>query len=225
MDQPPTIDIFLFAAARQRQGAAHITLELSGPTSLTALRSLMAARFPALAELLPQCRVAINETFAPDDLLVRPGDTVAIIPPVSGGTDRKRAWLSEHPLHLRAVLAEVEHAGAGGIVTFQGTVRANSCGHTITHLHYSAYAVMAEREMARIVSEVEAAVEHARVAVAHRIGTLHVGELAVAIAASAPHRAEAFEACRQTIEALKRDVPIWKQEFSTTGASWFGQGP
>ena len=73
--------------------------------------------------------------------------------------------------------------------------------------------------------ENKAEIEGSRVAIHHRVGRLEVGETAVVIAASAPHRAEAFAACREAIEALKRDVPIWKREIADDGAVWIGQGP
>jgi molybdopterin synthase catalytic subunit len=79
--------------------------------------------------------------------------------------------------------------------------------------------------MRRIVGRIESLWPGTAVAIHHRVGRLFVGETAVLIAVSAPHRAEAFEACREAIEALKREVPIWKREVSTVGATWIGRGP
>jgi molybdopterin synthase catalytic subunit len=133
--------------------------------------------------------------------------------------------LTDRPLELAPVVDAVEHRGAGGVVTFVGNVRENSHGKTIEHLEYEAYGPMAVRVMADIAAKIEADIEGTRVAIHHRVGRLEIGEAAVVIAASAPHRAEAFAACRDAIEALKRDVPIWKKEIDTDGASWIGRGP
>jgi MoaE-MoaD fusion protein len=156
------------------------------------------------------------------DRVGRPSE-IALVPPVSGGHDG-RYVVTERPLVLATVVAAVTHPGAGGIATFIGNVRGESRGKPIDHLDYEAYVPMAEASRAAIAGAIEARIQGSRVAIHHRIGRLAIGESAVIIAASAPHRAEAFEACRDAIEALKRDVPIWKREHATDGTSWFGRG-
>jgi molybdopterin synthase catalytic subunit len=104
-------------------------------------------------------------------------------------------------------------------------VRSSSRGITVEKLEYSAYRAMAIKEMTRLVKEIEAEIPGARVAVEHRTGSLVVGDLAVVIAAAAPHRAEAFTACRAMIDRLKDSVPIWKKEFGDDGSTWVGLGP
>jgi molybdopterin synthase catalytic subunit len=84
---------------------------------------------------------------------------------------------------------------------------------------------MAERKLAEIAGQIEGEMAGVRVAIVHRVGTLQVGELAVVIAASAPHRAQAFEACRAAIDRLKESVPIWKKEIAEDGEEWIGLGP
>ena len=113
----------------------------------------------------------------------------------------------------------------GGIVTFTGMVRRHSRGVAVDHLEYEAYGPMAVREMTRLCDEIEAEIAGARLAVEHRVGTLQIGDLAVVIAAAAPHRAEAFAACRAMIDRLKDRVPIWKKEFGDDGSEWVGLGP
>jgi molybdopterin synthase catalytic subunit len=126
------------------------------------------------------------------------------------------ARLTEHPLDLASLLASVGAADRGGIASFVGLVRDHHAGREVKRLEYSAYAPMAEAECAAIVTEAETKWP-VRVALSHRIGTLEVGEAAVA----APHRGEAFEACRYVIEELKRRVPIWKREWYADGsADW-----
>jgi molybdopterin synthase catalytic subunit len=113
----------------------------------------------------------------------------------------------------------------GGLVTFTGMVRRHSRGTTVDHLEYEAYGTMAVREMTRLCDEIEAEIAGVRLAVEHRTGRLEIGELAVVIAAAAPHRAEAFTACRAMIDRLKDRVPIWKKEVGDDGAEWIGLGP
>jgi molybdopterin synthase catalytic subunit len=113
----------------------------------------------------------------------------------------------------------------GGIVTFLGAVREQARGQSIRHLEYEAYAGMAEREMDKIAATVAERWPGTRVAIAHRVGQLAIGELAVVIAAASAHRAEAFEACRFTIDTLKETVPIWKKEFAESGDYWVDNRP
>jgi molybdopterin synthase catalytic subunit len=109
---------------------------------------------------------------------------------------------------------------AGGLVTFVGAVRDHSRGHSIKFLEYEAYPEMAEREMQKIADEAAERWPGTRVAIAHRIGHLEIGDAAVVIAAASPHRAAAFEACRFAIDTLKQTVPIWKKEVATDGEYW-----
>jgi molybdopterin synthase catalytic subunit len=125
-------------------------------------------------------------------------------------------------LSVDAVVGAVKHPGAGAVVTFLGAVREENDGHRVTLLEYEAYASMAIAEMRRIKEELERELSGVRVAVHHRVGSLVVGELAVVCAASAPHRAEAFAACRALIDRVKARVPIWKREHGPNGPYWVG---
>jgi molybdopterin synthase catalytic subunit len=133
-----------------------------------------------------------------------------------------KAELRRTPLDLREVVEAVGHAGAGAIDVFVGVVRDTNEGHTVTRLDYEAYATMAELEMTRIGEEIEKEINGARVAVLHRVGSLAVGDAAVVCAASAPHRGEAFVACRALIDRIKARVPIWKREHGPDGSAWVG---
>jgi molybdopterin synthase catalytic subunit len=121
---------------------------------------------------------------------------------------------------IDAIVQSVWHAGAGGIVTFEGTVRDNARGKRVRYLQYDAYPEMAEQEMAKIAAEVERRWGTDRVALVHRIGRLEIGEVSVVVAVACPHRAEAFEACRYAIDTLKAAVPIWKKEVAEDGEEW-----
>jgi molybdopterin synthase catalytic subunit len=125
-------------------------------------------------------------------------------------------------LSVDEAVAHVSRGGAGAVCVFLGTVRDHSEGHAVERLEYHAYASMARTELERIAREVESMAEGVRVAALHRMGSLGVGEIAVVCSASAPHRAEAFEAARALIEAIKVRVPIWKREQGPDGTSWIG---
>jgi molybdopterin synthase catalytic subunit len=133
--------------------------------------------------------------------------------------------VESQPIDVARVLAAVEGPGEGGVVLFLGRVRDEARGRRVRQLDYDAYEGMALSELAEL--ERLALAEHgaARVALVHRIGRLTVGELAVAIAVAAPHRAQAFDACRWLIDALKQRVPIWKKEWYADGSEWVSDRP
>jgi molybdopterin synthase catalytic subunit len=130
--------------------------------------------------------------------------------------------LSGTALSVDAALAAVRHAGAGGVAVFIGMVRDENEGRPVTRLEYEAYAPMALAEMRRICEELAREVDGVNLAVMHRTGDLAVGDIAVVCAASAPHRGEAFAACRKLIDRIKARVPIWKREHGPDGAYWVG---
>ncbi len=218
------ITVLYFAVFRERLGRADEALELPAGTSAGGAIARLAALHPTIAQLAGRFRVAVNQEMVDDAHVLADGDELALIPPVAGGSGR-HVVLSAEPLSLDRCIAAVSAPGSGGIVTFTGMVRDRSHGATIDHLEYEAYAPMALRVMTALCDEIEAELPGTRLAVEHRVGTLQIGELAVAIAAAAPHRAEAFAACRAMIDRLKDRVPIWKKEFGTDGETWVGLGP
>jgi molybdopterin synthase catalytic subunit len=132
------------------------------------------------------------------------------------------AEIRDDAIDIGSVVARVARPGAGGIDVFVGCVRDENDGRAVVLLEYEAYVPMALAEMNRIGEEIERKTEGVRVAAAHRVGALRVGDLAVVCAASAPHRAEAFAACRALIDEIKHRVPIWKREHGPEGAYWVG---
>lgn len=107
----------------------------------------------------------------------------------------------------------------GAYVLFVGVVRNHSRGRAVTGLEYQVYAPMAEKQMNRLVEEVKTR-WGLTCSILHRYGPIAVGEAAVVVCVSSAHRAEAFDACRWTIDTLKADVPIWKKEFAADGTYW-----
>ena len=125
-------------------------------------------------------------------------------------------------LSLDEMVAAVSHPGAGGIATFVGVVRDLNDGRAVSLLEYEAYGTMAESELTRILEALPLEIPELRVAATHRVGALRVGDAAVICAASAPHRDEAFRACRLLIDRIKATLPIWKREHGPDGPYWVG---
>jgi len=222
--------VLYFAVFREKLGREDDVLALPAGACVRDAIAALAARHDGIAKLSGKFRVAVNEDFADDDRELAEGDEIALIPPVAGGIDAtphagRHVQLLATPLSLDRCLAAVSGAGMGGIVTFTGMVRRHSRGVAVDHLEYEAYGTMAVREMTRLCDEIEAEIAGTKLAVEHRMGRLEVGDIAVVIAAAAPHRAEAFTACRAMIDRLKDRVPIWKKEVGDDGAEWVGLGP
>jgi molybdopterin synthase catalytic subunit len=217
------VRIRLFGAAREAAGAKEMTVSLPDGARISDAKARLVTDLPALVPLFRRLAVSRNRAIVTDDAALADGDEIALLPPVSGGCGEaagRRCRLSEAPLDVSAVVARVAGPGIGGIVTFVGTVRDEARGRAIRRLEYEAYPEMAEEEMERIAEEAAARFPGARVAMDHRAGALAIGEIAVVVVAGAPHRAEAFDACRFAIDTLKQRVPIWKKEIATDGEYW-----
>ncbi len=128
--------------------------------------------------------------------------------------------ITREPLDRNALVAAITHPGVGGIVVFEGVVRDNARGKQVRYLEYDVYPEMAIQQIRAIITEAEKRWGVERVAVAHRVGRLEIGEASVIVVVATPHRAEAFDACRYIIDTLKTTVPIWKKEVATTGEEW-----
>jgi molybdopterin synthase catalytic subunit len=128
--------------------------------------------------------------------------------------------ITREPLDRDALVAAVSHVSAGGIVVFEGVVRDHARGKQVRYLEYDVYPEMAIQQIRAIVAEAQQRWGVERVAVAHRIGRLEIGEASVIIVVASPHRGEAFDACRYIIDTLKTTVPIWKKEVATNGEEW-----
>ncbi len=206
------VTVRLFAMLRERAGAGEVVLDLpEGARVDDALQ-----RLGELAEGLPLV-MAVNREYAPTDRVLVAGDELALIPPVSGGerdAGAVHAAVSEDPLSLDAVTAHVTDRRAGAVVTFQGVTR------EVDRLEYEAYAEMATERMAEIA---RAALERyglCAAAVEHRVGHVPLAEPSVVVAASSPHRGEAFAGAREIIDRVKAEAPIWKKEVEGADERW-----
>jgi molybdopterin synthase catalytic subunit len=219
-DLPMRIRLLAFASAGDALGATELEIEMPDGSRVADLRTHLDAGYPKLAPLWPRLAVAVDGRIATQDEPLVPGAEVALLPPVSGGSDR-RADLVDGPIDTEAVAASVASPGRGAVLLFLGTVRDSHAGRGVTKLTYSAYRRMALETLERIAADLEAASPGLRAAIVHRLGEVPVGEASVAIAVASPHRAAAYEASRTALERLKAEVPIWKREHYTEGpAIW-----
>ncbi len=131
-------------------------------------------------------------------------------------------YLTDSTIDTRALIDSVLRRSDGAYVLFEGVVRDHHDGHAVESIFYDAYRPMAEKEIAKIVREIETQLPDVAIAVLHRLGDLVVGDSSIAIVAASPHRAEAFEAARMIIDRIKETVPIWKKERGPNGEEWQG---
>jgi MoaE-MoaD fusion protein len=191
-------------------------LELDDGATVDGAWASLASQHPGLHPHRPYVRAARNGVYVPWDEPVADGDVVAFLPPVSGGS----STLTDAPIDVDALERSVAASGIGAIVTFVGRARDRADDdRTVIELEYEAYPEMAASVLDEIRSEAE---ERFGVtcAVVHRAGVVPIGEAAVAIVTAARHRAEAYEANRFVIEAIKERLPIWKRERFADGSEW-----
>ena len=218
---PIKVTLRLFGSLREAIGESSRVVELASGSRVLDLRVWLAQRSPLVDQLGGRLAASVNLEIAEPERELRDGDEVAFLPPVAGGDgSMKRCTISERALDEAEVAARVEGPDAGGVVSFVGRVRNQARGHSIEHLVYEAYPEMAEREMEKIVDEAAERWPGTRVAIAHRVGRLEIGDAAVVVVAASAHRDAAFLACRYAIDTLKVRVPIWKREVATDGAYW-----
>jgi molybdopterin synthase catalytic subunit len=132
------------------------------------------------------------------------------------------SYLTDEPIDSNALVQRVMRRSDGAYVLFEGVVRNHHEGKAVESIFYDAYRPMAEKEIEKIVSDVEQQFPDVAVALLHRLGHLVVGDASIAIVASSPHRAESFAACRMLIDRIKETVPIWKKERGPDGEEWVG---
>jgi molybdopterin synthase catalytic subunit len=199
------VTVRLFAALRERAGSDRVQVELPEGARVADLLAAM--------DVAPRsCVVAINREYADEASVVGPDDEVALVPPVSGGAAVVRSVrVTDDPLDVAALAAAVRDPAAGAVVLFEGVTR------EVAELDYEAYVEMAEQKLRAIGEEVAAAYGCSAVALEHRVGTVPLSEPSVIVAASAPHRGEAFNAARALIDRVKAEAPIWKVEVGESG--------
>ncbi len=225
-----TVTVRYFAMAREAVGRTADEMEFDeGVTAGDVLEAVIRGN-PALAAGRRSLMLMVNQVYADPGTVLANGDEVALIPPVSGGSDAtadvarsgRLFRVTDQPLDPREAEAAVADPSCGAVLTFTGQVRDNARGQAVTELAYEAYIEAAETMMTGIAEEITARWGIEWVAIVHRVGVLGPGEASVVISVASPHRPEAFDACRHAIERLKEIVPIWKKEHYRDGSTWIG---
>jgi molybdopterin synthase catalytic subunit len=201
-------------------GFATQQIDLAEPAFLGAVWDHYSAEFPRFAQMKTHVRLALNQEFSALDAALAPGDEIAFLPPVSGGTGANHVALTRHPIDTRALVQRTQSSGDGALVTFEGVVRDNTRGRATEFLEYECYEGMALRMMEELGAALCGKYAIDRISIVHRLGSLAIGEASVVIVVAAPHRKPAFEACFEAINSLKATVPIWKKEHFADGAVW-----
>ncbi|ADD26892.1 molybdopterin converting factor subunit 1 [Meiothermus ruber] len=222
------VQVLLFALFREQAGQARLQLELPEGSTVADVKALLEAQYPLR---LSGGLAAINEQLAQPHQPLKDGDELAFLPPVSGGsttpaadpalaTGNESFGLTYEALALQPWVDWASDHPYGAVVSFLGTTRSPNKGLLVSYLEYEAYPGMAEKVMQQIIAEMRARWVLGRVALWHRLGRVLPGEGSILIVVSAPHRPEAFEACRYAIERVKQILPVWKKEFLPDGSHW-----
>ncbi|GAB7388858.1 hypothetical protein BSNK01_26960 [Bacillaceae bacterium] len=220
------VKVLLFARLAELARQKECWVEIEEPATVGALKEKISREYPVLASLVPQSVVSVNLEYAAPDQVVKEGDEIALIPPVSGGEEPLYKITTE-PLSADKLISLVSSPHAGAVLTFVGTVREYTQGRRTVHLEYEAYETMAVKKLQQIGEEIAQKWPQAKTAIHHRVGKLEIEDISVIIAVATPHRPDAFAAGRYAIERLKQIVPIWKKEVFADGYEWKGhqQGP
>jgi len=202
------VTVRFFASYREATGLRETSIPVRPGSTLGELVDHLVDAYPGLRHHRGSMLLALNEEFAEPGASLKAGDEVALMPPVSGGVS-EYCRIQGGPIDAGALLDIVRDPGAGAIVLFLGTVRADP---GVEALEYEAYESMAVKRFEQLRSTAKETRGITEMAIAHRTGRLPVGETSVAIACSAPHRRAAFDACAWAMEEVKKAVPIWKSE-------------
>ncbi len=185
-------------------------------------------RVPRLAGFQRSVATAVNHSYAPANTVLRDGDELALLPPVSGGAGAPsvaRVEIVRAPIDMAAIAASVRAPEDGAVALFDGVVRNNTRGRKTLYLDYEAYEELALKQMNELSEKALSKFAVRDVRIVHRIGRLEIGDSSVFIAVASAHRAAAFDACRWLIDTLKKTVPIYKKEYFEDGAVWADGDP
>jgi molybdopterin converting factor subunit 1 len=219
------VRVLFFGVLKDLLSSSGEALTLPEGTTVTQLLDRLRARagHPVWSALA----VAVNQEYASGTAVLTEGDEVALLPPVSGGTEQADpvvshpvVALTREPIDRDALIRRLQQPGDGAVVVFDGVVRDNTRGRRTLFLDYEAYEEMAVAQMDKLAREAASRFPIDRIGVVHRLGRLEIGESSIVIVVTSAHRGAAFEACRWLIDTLKRTVPVWKKEHFADGAVW-----
>lgn len=220
------IRVVYLGMLKEYAGKGTELMELKDAARVSDLWAQLVAYYPKFAGFNGSVAVAVNQEYAAPDVQLTEGAEVAVLPPVSGGSEQSAPMEKAYVriIHERivphSIVPSMERPEDGAIVIFDGIVRNHSRGRRTRYLEYEAYEPMALRLMGELADTARAKFPIRNVALVHRLGHLEIGESSVLIAVFSAHRAAGFEACRWLIDTLKRTVPIYKKEYFEDGAVW-----
>ena len=216
------VHVLFFGVLKDLAGKSSDLLDLPDGASVRDLMSHYSAKVP-LNGSMASIAVAVNQEYAGTETVLKSGDEVALLPPVSGGAPTaglRFASIVREAVDTSTVLEKIKRGEDGAAVVFEGVVRNQTRGRKTLYLDYEAYEEMALQQMERLAEQALKDFQIRDVALAHRLGRLEIGETSVLVVVASAHRAAGFDACRWLIDTLKRTVPIWKKEYFEDGAVW-----
>jgi MoaE-MoaD fusion protein len=214
------VRVLPFGVLRDELGDGEF-LEIADKAIVADVLNVYRERLPGFA--WESIAVAVNREYARIDVVLKDGDEVALLPPVSGGCEvgtTMRVEITDSVIPAAEIVSEMKAGPDGAVCVFDGIVRDNTRGRKTLYLDYEAYREMALEQMRGLAAEAVAKFGVRDVALVHRLGRLNVGETSVLVVVASAHRGAAFDACRWLIDTLKKTVPIWKKEQFVDGAIW-----
>lgn len=227
------VRVLFFGMLRDLAGRSSESLSLPEPATLGDVLRHYEERIPRLRAMVPSIAMSINQEYAHRESELKAGDEIALLPPVSGGSEEVATDTQRHTfiaivkekIVSQALLTKIKQPEDGAAVLFEGVVRNHTRGRRTLYLDYEAYEEMALKQMEALAQQALSDFPIRDVAMVHRLGRLGVGEVSVAIVVASGHRSAAFGACRWLIDRLKSTVPIWKKEYFVDGAVWSDGDP
>ncbi len=226
------IRVLFFGVLKDLVGRPADSIELRDHASAREVLDYYQSQFPQLKNAAASLAIAVNQQYADPSTTLKSNDEVALLPPVSGGSElQPTATTTSHcaiqrsPIETQTILNRLKQGSDGAAVVFEGVVRNQTRGRKTLYLDYEAYESMAMQQMDELAAKALADFKIRDVAIVHRLGRLEIGEISVLIVVVSAHRAAAFDACRWLIDTLKRTVPIWKKEYFEDGAVWADGDP
>jgi len=221
MSKTIRITALLFGQAREFAGTEKLELDLETPATVASAFAAIKHRHVKLAEMERSLLFAVNEEYAAPSHPLADGDRIAVLPPVSGGSNSSDLIeITREPIDIASLRSRLLDGDSGAVVIFDGVARNNTKGRATLHLEYEGYEPMALRTMERIAGEIHERWAINRVGIIHRLGRIEITESSVVIIVTSAHRKIAFEACHYAIDRLKKIVPIWKKEYFEDGVVW-----
>jgi molybdopterin synthase catalytic subunit len=217
------IRVLFFGVLKDIAGKSSDSLDLPDGALVRDVLAHYAVQAPRMKESITSLAMAVNQQYTGAETVLKSGDEVALLPPVSGGSQARtgsHASIICDAIDTQNVLNRVKRGEDGAAVVFEGVVRNQTRGCKTLYLDYEAYEEMALRQMEGLAEQALKQFQIRDVALVHRLGRLEIGETSVLIVVASAHRAAAFDACRWVIDTLKQTVPIWKKEYFQDGAVW-----